>query len=175
MLRVSPHPPILKQCGMKTSGQRLCSKNAKTKRFFLNFFVLLYIYIYTYIYFFFSSSFLLKLHCNENHTTDLWTNVSMFYLSKLGLLVVRLQRHVRTDMNSQHLTFDPPAGRPGWVNPSKRGGMDGVFQGLAGLLRGISRGQNPRDIPRAKPEGNREELPCQPEENPILPDFFTQI
>ena len=27
-----------------------------------------------------------------------------------------------------------------WVNLSKRGGMDGVFQGLAGLLRGISRG-----------------------------------
>ena len=25
-----------------------------------------------------------------------------------------------------------------WVNPSKRGGMDGVFQGLAGLLQGIS-------------------------------------
>ena len=24
-----------------------------------------------------------------------------------------------------------------WVNPSKRGGMDGVSQGLAGLLRGI--------------------------------------
>ena len=33
-------------------------------------------------------------------------------------------------------------------NPSKRGGMDGVFQGLAGLLRGISRGQSPREIPR---------------------------
>ena len=27
-----------------------------------------------------------------------------------------------------------------WVNPSKRGRMDGVFRGLAGLLRGISRG-----------------------------------
>ena len=27
-----------------------------------------------------------------------------------------------------------------WVNPSKRGGMDWVFRGLAGLLRGISRG-----------------------------------
>ena len=25
-----------------------------------------------------------------------------------------------------------------WVIPSKRGGMDGVFRGLAGLLRGIS-------------------------------------
>ena len=24
-----------------------------------------------------------------------------------------------------------------WVNPNKRGGMDGVFQGLAGMLRGI--------------------------------------
>ena len=38
-----------------------------------------------------------------------------------------------------------------WVNPSKRGRMDGVFQGLAGLLRGISR----RRSPRAKPEGNQ--------------------
>ena len=27
---------------------------------------------------------------------------------------------------------------PDWVNPSKRGGMDRVFRGLAGLLRGIS-------------------------------------
>ena len=27
-----------------------------------------------------------------------------------------------------------------WVNPSKRGGMDGVFRGLAVLLRGKSRG-----------------------------------
>ena len=34
-----------------------------------------------------------------------------------------------------------------WVNPIKRGGMDGVFQGLAGLLRGISRGRSPREIP----------------------------
>ena len=25
-----------------------------------------------------------------------------------------------------------------WVNPSKRGGMDVVFRGLAGLLQGIS-------------------------------------
>ena len=29
-----------------------------------------------------------------------------------------------------------------WVNPSKRGGIDGVFQGLAQLLRGISRGKS---------------------------------
>ena len=32
-----------------------------------------------------------------------------------------------------------------------------------------------RDFPRAKPEGNPEEQPCQPEENPVLPDSFTQI
>ena len=31
---------------------------------------------------------------------------------------------------------------------SKRGGMAGVFQGRAALLRGISRGQSPREIPR---------------------------
>ena len=34
------------------------------------------------------------------------------------------------------------AGDTEWVNPSKRGGMDGVFRGLAGLLRGISRGKS---------------------------------
>ena len=33
------------------------------------------------------------------------------------------------------------------VNPSKKVGMDGVFLGLAGLLRDISRGQSPREIP----------------------------
>ena len=33
-----------------------------------------------------------------------------------------------------------------WVNPSKRGGMDGVFRQLAWLLQGISRGQSPREI-----------------------------
>ena len=38
-----------------------------------------------------------------------------------------------------------------WVNPSKRGGMDGVFWGLAGLLQGISRGRSPREIPRSSP------------------------
>ena len=37
------------------------------------------------------------------------------------------------------------------VNPSKRGGMDGVFRGLAKAA--------PRDFPRAKPEGNPEEQP----------------
>ena len=33
----------------------------------------------------------------------------------------------------------------------------------------------PRDFPRAKPEENPKEQPCQPEENPVLPDSFTQI
>ena len=42
-----------------------------------------------------------------------------------------------------------------WVNPSKKGGMDGVFQGLAGLLRGISRGQDLREIPRSSPASPR--------------------
>ena len=31
------------------------------------------------------------------------------------------------------------------------------------------------DFPQAKPEGNPKEQPCQPEENPFLPDSFTQI
>ena len=34
---------------------------------------------------------------------------------------------------------------------------------------------SPRDFPRAKPKGNPEEQPCQPEENPVLPDSVTQI
>ena len=41
-----------------------------------------------------------------------------------------------------------------WVNPSKREGMDGVFQGLAGLP---------------------EEQPCQSKENSVLPNSFTGI
>ena len=32
-----------------------------------------------------------------------------------------------------------------------------------------------RYFPRAKPKGNPEEPPCQPEENSVLPDSFTQI
>ena len=40
--------------------------------------------------------------------------------------------------------------RQDWVNSSKRGGMDRVFQGLAGL-------------------------PCQPKENPVHPDSFTWL
>ena len=34
-----------------------------------------------------------------------------------------------------------------WVKPGKRGGIDGVFLGLAGLLRGTSQGRSPREIP----------------------------
>ena len=44
--------------------------------------------------------------------------------------------------------------------------MNEVLRGLAGLLRGI---------PRAKPEGNPEEQPCQTEKNPVHPDSFTWI
>ena len=36
-----------------------------------------------------------------------------------------------------------------WVNPSKRGGMDGVFRGLAGRLRGISLGRSLGEIWRS--------------------------
>ena len=42
-----------------------------------------------------------------------------------------------------------------WVNLSKRGGKDGVFRGLVGLLRGISQGQSPREIPRSSPASPR--------------------
>ena len=37
-----------------------------------------------------------------------------------------------------------------WVNVSERGGKDRVFQGLAGLLRGISRG---RGVAQGKSQG----------------------
>ena len=33
----------------------------------------------------------------------------------------------------------------------------------------------PRDFPREKPEGNPEEQPFQPEENPVFPNSFTWI
>ena len=33
----------------------------------------------------------------------------------------------------------------------------------------------PRDFPRAKPKENPEDQLCQPEENPVLADSFTQI
>ena len=33
----------------------------------------------------------------------------------------------------------------------------------------------PRDFLRVKPDGNSKEQACQPRENPILPDFFSQI
>ena len=33
----------------------------------------------------------------------------------------------------------------------------------------------PRDFPRAKPKGNSKEQPCQPKEDPVLPEFYTQI
>ena len=42
-----------------------------------------------------------------------------------------------------------------WVNLSKRVGKDGIFQGLAGLLRGISRGQRPRERPRSSAASQR--------------------
>ena len=45
-----------------------------------------------------------------------------------------------------------------WINLSKRGGKDRVFQGLAGLLWGIP-----------------EELNCQAKENSVLPDSFIRI
>ena len=37
-----------------------------------------------------------------------------------------------------------------WVNPSKRGETNG-FQGLTGLLRRISQGRSPMEIPRSSP------------------------
>ena len=50
-----------------------------------------------------------------------------------------------------------------WVYLSKIGGF--LRAGMAAL----------RDFPRAKPEENPKEQPCQPKENPVLPDSFNQI
>ena len=55
-------------------------------------------------------------------------------------------------------TLENPQVGPYRVNPSKRGEIDWVLQGLTGLLPGTS-----------------EEQPCQPKENPIHPDSFTWI
>ena len=61
-------------------------------------------------------------------------------------------------MNSNWLILGNPSGD--WVNPSKRGGMDGVFGGLTGLLRGISQGQTLREIPRSSPASPRKAGHC---------------
>ena len=44
-------------------------------------------------------------------------------------------------------------------------------------MRGFQRAGRaaPRVFPRAKAEGNPEEKPCQPEENPVHPDSFNWI
>ena len=54
-----------------------------------------------------------------------------------------------------------------WVNPSKRGGTDGLFRGLAGLLKGISQGRTTREIPRSSPASLRKTL--------SFPTLFSQI
>ena len=51
--------------------------------------------------------------------------------------------------------------KAGWVNLNKRGGMNGVFRGLAGLLRWISQGQSPREIPRSSPASPRKHRPSR--------------
>ena len=57
-----------------------------------------------------SQNFTLNLHkmqCYKNHSTQLDFVFFFFsFLSKFGLLVVRRQRYVRTNMNSQYVTFD---------------------------------------------------------------------
>ena len=42
-----------------------------------------------------------------------------------------------------------------WVNISKRGGKDVIFRRLAGLIRGISQEQSPREILRISPTSPR--------------------
>ena len=51
--------------------------------------------------------------------------------------------------------FDTLVESADWLNPSKRGGMDGVFRGLALLLRENSWGQSPREILRSSPASSR--------------------
>ena len=45
-----------------------------------------------------------------------------------------------------------------WVNLSNRGGTDGVFQGVAGLLGEISRRRSPRKIPKSSHASPRKTL-----------------
>ena len=53
-----------------------------------------------------------------------------------------------------------------WVNLSKGGGKDWVFQGLAGLLRWISQGRSPRESRGAA-------LPARGKPCPSQPFYFT--
>ena len=53
-----------------------------------------------------------------------------------------------------------------WVNLSKKKRRMGISR--AGRAA-------PRNFPRAKPMAIPEEQPCQPKENPVLPDSFNQI
>ena len=80
--------------------------------------------------------------------------------------------------------------KDGWIDGFlvgwREGWKDGrIFFRLSGLLTScrtpdwksspVLPRAAPRDFPRAKPKGNPEEQPCQPKENPVLPDSFTQI
>ena len=100
------------------------------------------------------------------------TTYAQFIVHSIPLYTVSVLGHkiytVKYRPSSEGIPDGNPKGKGQyWVNPSKRGGMDKVFRGLAGLLQ--------RNFSRTKPEGNPEEQPCQPKENPIHPNSFTCI
>ena len=100
-------------------------------------------------------------HCQNNTLTNtnlrgkfLRTKIAVCRIVCCVFFMPRTQDNIVSGLYSRrhctHLTDVHPYRHSAtikWVNPSKRGGMDGVFRGLAGLLRGISRGRSPREIP----------------------------
>ena len=90
------------------------------------------------------------------------TVVSNFSSTLSHILAVFWKWETLVNMAKQSSWYKLSVVSLAWVNPSKRGGTDGVFERLAGLLRGWA-------------QGNPEEQPCQTEENPALPNSFTQV
>ena len=95
-----------------------------------------------------------------------WGSISLYFLTQVTIQTISITNPALTFLGDHYwkswfsvLLWQ--LGNTGkhcpvdWVNPSKRGGTDGVFQGLAGLLWGISRGRSPGEIPRSSPASTR--------------------
>ena len=81
------------------------------------------------------------------------------------------------DISSDWMEIGQVGGRQCSSNIWPIGPHTGLIQVKEEGWPGFSKGWQgcPTDFPRAKPKGNPKEQPCQPKENPVLPDSFTQI